>query len=159
MKLIDTVQGTDQWHAERAKHFTASEAPVMMGDSAKLRRNELLHMKATGSEREYSEWVQKNLFDKGHAYEASMRPIIEKLIDDDLFPATATDSAGWLLASFDGITMARDTLYEHKMWNEALAQAVRDRTAEAALQPAAPAPAEADFANQVVGQVSHVPPR
>jgi len=127
MKLIDTVQGTDQWHAERAKHFTASEAPVMMGDSAKLRRNELLHMKATGSERDYSEWVQKNLFDKGHAYEASMRPIIERLIDDDLFPATATDDEGWLLASFDGITMARDTLYEHKMWNETLAQAVRDK--------------------------------
>lgn len=127
MILIDTVQGTDEWHAVRAQHPTASEAPVMMGDSTKFRRNELLHMKATGSEREYSEWVQKNLFDKGHAYEASMRPIIEKLIDDDLFPATATDDDGWLLASFDGITMARDTLYEHKMWNETLAQAVRDQ--------------------------------
>jgi predicted phage-related endonuclease len=97
----------------------------MMAASSKVRRNELLHMKATGSEREICEWVQKNLFDKGHAQEATSRVIVERRIGEDLYPATATDDAGWLLASFDGMTMMGDVLYEHKMWNESLAAAVR----------------------------------
>lgn len=127
MKIIDVAQGTDAWHAARAHCFTASEAPVMMSASSELRRNELLHMKATGSEREYSDWVQKNLFDKGHAYEAAARPIIERIIGEELYPITATDDDGWMLASYDGLTMLEDTAFEHKMWNEALAQAVRDQ--------------------------------
>lgn len=126
MIIIDVAQGTPAWHALRAKHNTASEAPVMMNASSKMRRNDLLHMKATGSEKEICAWVQKNLFDKGHAQEASSRIIVEKMIDQELYPATATDDEGYLLASFDGVTMLQDVLYEHKMWNEKLAQAVRD---------------------------------
>ncbi|MBJ2111310.1 hypothetical protein JFQ86_00580 [Serratia ureilytica] len=66
MQIINVQQGSAEWHALRAKHFTASEAPVMMAASSKMRRDELLSMKATGSEREISDWVQTNLFDKGH---------------------------------------------------------------------------------------------
>lgn len=126
MIIIEVAQGTPAWHALRAKHNTASEAPVMMNASSKMRRNDLLHMKATGTEKEICAWVQKNLFDKGHAQEASSRVIVEKMIDQELYPATATDDEGYLLASFDGITMMQDVLYEHKMWNEKLAQSVRD---------------------------------
>lgn len=125
MIIIDVAQGTPAWHALRAKHNTASEAPVMMNASSKMRRNDLLHMKATGSEKEICAWVQKNLFDKGHAQEASSRIIVEKMIDQELYPATATDDESYLLASFDGVTMMQDVLYEHKMWNEKLAAAVR----------------------------------
>lgn len=123
----NVIQGSQEWHDLRARHLTASEAPVMKAASSKVRRNELLHMKATGSEREYSDWVQRNLFDKGHRYEEMSRPIVEELIGDELFPTTGSDDDGWLLASFDGITMLGDTIYEHKMWNESLAQAVRDK--------------------------------
>ncbi len=126
MILIEVVQGSDAWHAIRARHFTASEAPVMMNASSKMRRNELLHMKATGSEKEVCAWVQKNLFDKGHVQEASSRIVVEKMIDQELYPITATDDAGRLLASFDGMTMMQDVLYEHKMWNAKLAEAVRN---------------------------------
>lgn len=126
MIIIEVAQGTPAWHALRAKHNTASEAPVMMNASSKMRRNDLLHMKATGTEKEICAWVQKNLFDKGHAQEASARTIVEKMIDQELYPATATDDEGYLLASFDGVTMLHDVLYEHKMWNEKLAQSVRD---------------------------------
>lgn len=126
MIIIDVAQGTPAWHALRGKHNTASEAPVMMNASSKMRRNELLHMKATGTEKEICAWVQKNLFDKGHVQEASSRIIVEKMIDQELYPVTATDDEGYLLASFDGVTMLHDVLYEHKMWNEKLAQAVRD---------------------------------
>jgi len=97
----------------------------MMGASSKVKRNELLRMKATGDEREISAWIQKNLFDKGHELEALARPIAEEIIGQELYPATATDDDGFLLASFDGITMLEDISWEHKMWNEQLAEQVR----------------------------------
>src|SRR5690606_20293300 len=117
MKTLNLIQGGPEWLAARAKHLTASEAPIMMGASTKMRRNELLKLRATGNEREYSDWVQRNLFDKGHDQEAKARVLVEQDIGEDLYPVTATDDDGWLLASFDGMTMLGDTLYEHKMWN------------------------------------------
>lgn len=80
MQIINVQQGTPEWHALRSRHFTASEAPVMMAASNKMRRDELLSMKATGSEREFSDWVQTNLFDKGHAQEATARVPITLLV-------------------------------------------------------------------------------
>ncbi|MGP2409208.1 hypothetical protein V2A84_06200 [Yersinia sp. 2553 StPb PI] len=99
----------------------------MMAASSKMRRDELLNMKATGSEREISDWVQTNLFDKGHAQEATARVIVESMICTELFPATAIDDDGYLLASFDGMTMMEDVLFEHKMWNATLALAVKNK--------------------------------
>jgi predicted phage-related endonuclease len=125
MKIIDVAQGSPEWHALRAKCLTASEAPVMMNASKKMRRNELLHMKATGSAKEVSDWVQKNLFDKGHELEAKARVILEERIGEELYPATATDDDERLLASFDGLTMMENVVYEHKSWNKELAAAVR----------------------------------
>ncbi|TCW00437.1 YqaJ viral recombinase family protein [Biostraticola tofi] len=125
MQVINVQQGTDEWLSLRAKHFTASEAPVMMAASSKATRDELLRVKATGSDKKISEWVQKYLFDKGHDYENMARPIVEALIGEELFPATAIDDDGYLLASFDGMTMMEDTLFEHKMWNGTLPDAVR----------------------------------
>ncbi|EKN6254621.1 TPA: YqaJ viral recombinase family protein [Yersinia enterocolitica] len=127
MQIINVQQGTPEWHALRSRHFTASEAPVMMAASSKMRRDELLNMKATGSEREISDWVQTNLFDKGHAHEATARVIVESMIGTELFPATAIDDDGYLLASFDGMTMMEDVLFEHKMWNATLALAVKNK--------------------------------
>lgn len=127
MKVHNVVQGTPEWLALRFRCLTASEAPVMMSASSKMRRNELLHMKATGAEREYSDWVQRNLFDKGHEYEAASRIIVEEMIGEELYPITATDDEERMLASYDGRTMLGETIYEHKMWNESLAQAVRNQ--------------------------------
>ncbi|AHG22166.1 hypothetical protein Z042_22985 [Chania multitudinisentens RB-25] len=127
MQIINVQQGTPEWHAVRAKHFTASEAPVMMAASSKMRRDDLLKMRAIGTEREISDWVQTNLFDKGHKQESMARTIVESMIGDDLYPTTAIDDTGHMLASFDGMTMAEDTLFEHKMWSAALAEAVRQK--------------------------------
>ncbi|PWF25021.1 YqaJ viral recombinase family protein [Corticimicrobacter populi] len=121
----NVLQGSPEWDALRFKSFTASEAPVMMAMSSKMTRNDLLRMKATGTEREYSDWVQRNLFDKGHEYEAAARTILERIIGEELYPTVGTDEETGLLASFDGITMLGDAIYEHKMWNEALADATR----------------------------------
>ena len=125
---INARQGTDEWLRERAKHHTASEAPIMMGASKKATRAELLRMKATGDEKEYSRWVKEVLFESGHEAEAAGRPIAERIVGEELFPSTATDDDGYLLASFDGLTMMETVTWECKLWNEAKAdEVVEDR--------------------------------
>jgi predicted phage-related endonuclease len=126
MIIIKEAQGTPGWLAAREGKRTGSEAPVMMGVSKKLKRNELIHMKKTMTVKEVSDWVQKNLFDKGHAAEASARPIAEGIVGEDLYPVTATDDDGYMLASYDGMTMLEDVTWEHKIWNEAKAADVRN---------------------------------
>jgi predicted phage-related endonuclease len=111
----------------------------MLGCGKYMSRDELLDLKVTGISAEVSEFTQK-LFDKGHAAEASIRPHIEKLIGAelypvngdglplvaDLYPVTGSETIGGLdlLASFDGLTMAGDVVFEHKLWNEGLASLV-----------------------------------
>jgi len=130
MKACHVTQGSQEWLDLRAKNFTASEAPAMMGDSKYQSRDALLKMKATGEAPEVSPQQQK-IFDKGHATEAMARPIVEKLIDDELFPVTAlSDEHERILASFDGITMMENIVFEHKLWNQKLAQRVRDKDLE-----------------------------
>lgn len=127
MKIHNVAQGSQEWHVLRAESDTASEASAMTGASKKTKRNELLHMKATGSVKEFSDWVQKNLLDPGHSIEAAARPIAEAIIGEELFPCTATsDEHPRLLASFDGITMLEDVCWECKSWNEAKATEVRE---------------------------------
>ncbi|MGK8887569.1 YqaJ viral recombinase family protein [Burkholderia gladioli] len=118
----DLVQGSPEWEAFRLEHFGASEAAAMLGLSPKVKRNELLHMKHTGTPKEFSEWVQENILDKGHELEALARPIIELRIGEDLYPVTM--SRGRLSASCDGLTMDGRMAWEHKQYNEALFAAV-----------------------------------
>ncbi|MBY5943095.1 YqaJ viral recombinase family protein [Halomonas sp. DP5N14-9] len=125
MKIIDLVQGSDEWCAYRSRYFTASEASIMMACSKNVKRNELLHMKATGSEQEFSAWFQKNVLEKGHRIEAAARPIAERIVGEELYPVTAVSDDGTLLASFDGITMLEDVGWECKQWNASKAEEVR----------------------------------
>ena len=88
MKIAEVgQQGSAEWHQFRATKFTASDAPAMLGLSKYKSRSQLLHEKATGLVEEVSEQMQR-LFDKGHKAEADARPIIEKMIGQDLFPVT-----------------------------------------------------------------------
>lgn len=124
MKILNLVQGSPEWHTARATRFTASEAPAMMGASKYQTRTALLNAKKSG----YSPTVsadQQRLFDRGHAAEEAARPIVEGMINEELYPITATDDAGRLLASFDGITMSDDVIFEHKLYSKSLAEQVR----------------------------------
>lgn len=122
MKIHNVAQGSAEWHALRAKHFTASEAPAMMGASKYQTRTELLTMKKTGIVPEVTQ-SQQYIFDKGHATEASARPLVEVQIGEELYPVVGT--LGNLLASMDGATMLGETLFEHKLWNESLVAQVK----------------------------------
>lgn len=116
-------QGTQEWLDLRAQFHTASEANAMMGACSHTTRTQLLDQKKTGITPEPSHY-EKNLFALGHKLEEMARPIVESIIDDDLFQLVA--SKGNLLASFDGISLMGDIGFEHKMWNEKLAELVRN---------------------------------
>lgn len=124
MKILNLIQGSPEWHATRATRFTASEAPAMMGVSKYQTRTQLLDQKATGLVPEVDEYQQR-IFDKGHAAEAGARPIAERIISEELYPVTCEDDDGRLLASMDGLTMLEDAGFEHKLWNEKLAEQVK----------------------------------
>jgi len=130
MITLTLIQGTEDWHKTRLENFTASEAPAMMGASKYMSRTELLNLKKTGVSKPVSEFTQK-IFDKGHKAEEMARPIIEKLIDEELYPVTGLLENTQLLASFDGLSMLEDIAFEHKLWNEALAENVKNNVLEA----------------------------
>ena len=118
MKIENVVQGSPEWHDLRAKHFTASEAPAMMGVSPYMTRDELLRQKATGVIPEVSDH-QQALFDRGHQAEADTREIIEAERDEEFYPVTGTLTVEGLklLASMDGINIEDTLIFEHKLWN------------------------------------------
>ena len=125
MIVHQVQQGTPEWHAlrNRVKH-TASDLAAIRGHSKYKTRAQAIHEAATGIKPEISEFQQRR-FDEGHATEAAARAIVEQMIGEDLYPATATTDDEYLLASSDGATMLGDTGYEHKLWGEDLAAQIR----------------------------------
>ena len=121
-EIHNLLQGSDDWHVFRFNHHGASEAAAMLGLSKKVTRSELVRMKATGLAKEFSDWVQENILDYGHEVEALARPLAERIIGDDLYPATL--SLGRESASCDGLNMAETIGFEHKQWNAELAASV-----------------------------------
>ncbi|MCD9096150.1 lambda-exonuclease family protein [Luteimonas fraxinea] len=117
MKIVELTQGSSAWHAHRASHLNASDAPAMLGISPYKARSELLRETATGVSAEIDEATQRR-FDDGHRYEALARPLAEEIVGEDLFPCVGTE--GKYSASFDGLTLMSDTAFEHKSLNDAL---------------------------------------
>ena len=120
MITVSLQQGTDAWHAFRQVKFTASDASAMLGLSKYKSRDQLLREKKYAITEEVSPDKQR-LFDNGHKTEEMQRPLIEEHIGEELFPATAY-SGDWdrIAASFDGITMMEDVIFEHKLWSQDL---------------------------------------
>lgn len=123
MNILNLQQGSEQWHAHRATHFNASDAPAMMGCGQKS-RTELLAELHTAIKPEVSQYVQERVFDPGHRFEALARPLAEKIIGEDLYPVTGDN--GQYSASFDGLTLMEDAGFEHKRLNQDLRQVFDD---------------------------------
>lgn len=113
----DLIQGSPEWLAYRAKHFNASDAPAMMGCSPYKPRSALLRELHTGMAADVDAGTQR-VFDAGHRYEALARPQAEKIIGEELYPCVG--SSGRYSASFDGLTLAEDVVFEHKSANAEL---------------------------------------
>ena len=117
MKTHTLTQGSPEWLAYRHAHFNASDAPAMMGCSPHKSRTQLLHEIATGLVEEIDPATAVR-FAAGHRYEALARPLAENIICEELYPVTGSD--GQLSASFDGLTLLADVVFEHKTMNASL---------------------------------------
>ena len=113
------VQGSSAWHAHRATHDNASDAPAMMGCSSYKTRDQLIAELATGITPEVDPATQR-LYDSGHRFEKLARPLAEEIIGEDMYPCTGSVEGSRLSASFDGLTMLEDPAWEHKRMNERL---------------------------------------
>ena len=124
--LENAPQGSAAWLAARSKHFCASEAAAALGMSKYSTRDELLRQKATGLTEEVSPAKQR-IFDAGHEAEALARPIAEGIAGTEFFPVVATREVDGLplLASFDGIDLLDDLIWENKLLNQSLVQQVQ----------------------------------
>lgn len=121
MQIVNLIQGTPEWHAHRAKHFNASDAPAMMGCSSYKTRSELVKELATGLTGEVDAATQRR-FDDGHRFEALARQLAEEIIGEDLSPCVGVN--GKFSASFDGLTFMHNEAFEHKTLNKALREAM-----------------------------------
>jgi predicted phage-related endonuclease len=90
----------------------------MLGVSPTKTRMQLMHEVHTGMPREFSDYVQERILDKGHEWEALARPLAEEILGEELFPVVG--SAGRLSASYDGLTMDESVGFEHKRLNQEL---------------------------------------
>lgn len=118
MKTVHLLQGSAEWHAHRRTTRNASDASVMMGASPTISRRELVRLMANGLEREFSDYVQKFILDRGHEVEPALRAFAEEMIGEDLYPVTATTDDGYMGASFDGISLDDRIIFEAKQASE-----------------------------------------
>lgn len=123
MKTVELIQGTPEWHAHRAAHFNASDAPAMMGCSPYKTRSQLVREFATGVAVEHDAATLQRFAD-GHRFEDLARPLAETIIGEELYPCVGVD--GKFSASFDGLTLLEDTAFEHKSLNEDVRLAMHD---------------------------------
>lgn len=120
MKTVNLTQGSPEWHAHRATHYNASDAPAMLGVSPYKTRAQLVREYATGVTAEVDDATQRR-FDDGHRFEALARPLAEAIIGEDLYPCVGvSDAHPKLSASFDGLTLLQDVAFEHKTLNDLL---------------------------------------
>lgn len=131
MKVLNLIQGSDKWLEARLQYLCASEAPVMMGCSKFMSRNQLLDLKKGWENNPIGSFKQK-VFQRGHKSEAVAREILELEECTDLTPTVGLlyIEGLELLASFDGIDGFDGTPWEHKEWNTALAENVRNSVLE-----------------------------
>jgi len=116
MKTVHLQQGSPEWQAHRRTTRNASDAPAMMGVSPYVTRAELVRQYATGVQREIDDVTQKR-FDKGHEVEPLLRAMAEAEIGEDLYPVTGVSDDRYLGASFDGVTLGEDIIFEAKQHN------------------------------------------
>lgn len=123
-QIHDVSQGASGWHKLRGKYCNASEAPVMLGLSKYMKRDDLLLQKKTGIKPEPTEF-DKRRFAEGHRIEALAREYLEESVGDLYTPTyTATVNGIGFLASMDGMTIDCKTIFEHKMRNADLVKSL-----------------------------------
>lgn len=129
MEVVNLIQGTQEWLDFRKEHYPASNAPAVMSDGKyEPKTPESLALERLGIKtREIDDFTQ-SIFKEGHDMEEAARPLVEKhlLGGQPLANLTVRKEVEGLplSASLDGIDFTGKTLFEHKKWNEGLAEEI-----------------------------------
>ena len=115
-------QGSDEWLQNRRGKFNASELAAAIGIHPNIKRNELLHAHATGIEKEYSDFIEKFIFAKGHRIEPIVRAMVEKQTDEDFVPKCF--EIGNYACSLDGQNIFGNINLEIKQFSKELFEQV-----------------------------------
>lgn len=132
MRVIDVEYGSDDWSEMRVPKACASESAVVAGGVYKyMTRKELLDLKKGGKPAPVDA-AKKQLFNRGHQAEEWARPIFEEqnLCDCPAVVGEVEIEGITFLASFDGIRSDNGKPWEHKLWNQTLAENVRNGVLE-----------------------------
>lgn len=134
MELLELVQGSQKWIDYRMECYSASYAPIVMGEERYLSRNQLLdHYK--GWTTEVNEFTQ-SIYDKGHKSEEGARPIVsdQEFVDLKVVVAVEEIEGLKMLASYDGAELHLEnfiiTSWEHKLYNQVLYENTRNSVIE-----------------------------
>ncbi len=125
--IVNEVQGTPEWHSGRKTRKNASELACVLGIDPKGRkRSDLVRERATGIEREFSDYMQERVLNRGHEIEQLARPIVERRIGTDLYPVVYAGEVDGVVygASLDGITDDDTRTFECKSSNAELRAAI-----------------------------------
>lgn len=127
MRVVNVRPGSPEWLAHRVGCYNASEAAAMLGVSPHMTRDELLQLKLTGLQREFSDYAQKRVVDPGHRFEERARPLSEQIIGDAVAVLVGVRDFGLSLplgASLDGIDFLYTNVWEHKRLNDEIRAAL-----------------------------------
>lgn len=110
-KILDLIQGSEEWHGARFEHITATDIPIILNANPWKTKDDLLRVKIDRS-REYVDEVTQSRFDLGHQSEETARKILR---DYKFKPLVLTSiSYPWLLASLDGFDLEKNVILEAK---------------------------------------------
>jgi predicted phage-related endonuclease len=125
--IVDEIQGTPEWKDGRKTRKNASDLACVLGiDPNGRKRSDLVRERATGIEREFSEFMQTRVLNRGHEIEQLVRPLMERKIGKDLYPVVYAGEVDGVIygASLDGITDDDSVTFECKSSNAELRAAI-----------------------------------
>ena len=123
MRRLNLLPRTPEWEEHRRLHRNASEASAMLDCNPYMKRSDLLHLKKTGERQEGNDFI----FQKGHDAELAARPYAEEYLGEELREVVGVSEAyPWMSASFDGLTILGDIVWEHKLLNKNLVAAMKE---------------------------------
>lgn len=160
MKRIDIEQGTPEWLEWRKGFKTGSNAPKALGDSPYQSRHAYMTELLNGTSKPIHKKTAE-IFQRGHDAEAAARPIVEQILSQTegrpitLAPACCEmEESDWpkeiprpmreslegkMAASLDGLSQDGTIIFEHKLWNLKLNEAID----------------EGELPNHIVWQLEH----